>query len=71
MAAEVALDVIGRQLLQLLHHTNTGGFLLLLLESGKCNTICLPFITRRFPFAHGNRKSNTFNQFGNKEEERH
>jgi hypothetical protein len=32
VAAGVAQDVIRRQLVKLFHHTNTGGFLLLLLE---------------------------------------
>jgi hypothetical protein len=39
--AGVALDVIGRRLVRLFHPTNTGGFLLQHLESGKCNTSCL------------------------------
>jgi hypothetical protein len=35
IAAGESLDVIGRQVVQLFHHTNIGGFLLLPLECGK------------------------------------
>jgi hypothetical protein len=35
MVAGEALDLIGNILMQIFHHSNTGGFLLLPLESGK------------------------------------
>jgi hypothetical protein len=62
MAAGAALDVNGRRLVQLLHHTNTGRFLILPLEIGKRDTGGLPTTPRAIPATIGAGKRNTFNQ---------
>jgi hypothetical protein len=51
----VALDVIGRCLVQLFHQTKIGRFLLSTLESDKRDTSRLPFISRASPATAGNK----------------
>jgi hypothetical protein len=62
LATGEAVDVIGRQLVQLFHLANTGGFLLLPLECGKWDTGSIPTKPRNFnpPLETG--KSNNYNR---------
>jgi hypothetical protein len=63
MAAEVALAVIARQAVKQVHHTNFGGFLLLLVERDRCDTRHLPITSGASPATIGNQEvQNTFNQ---------
>jgi hypothetical protein len=54
VATGLVQDVNGRQALQLVYHFNTILVLLLLLKSGKCGTIGLPFTSMASPAATGN-----------------
>jgi hypothetical protein len=66
MAVEDALNVIGRQPVQLFYNNNTGGFLLLPLENRKCNISHLPIVSRGFLVAIGNWKEKHIQSIGNK-----
>jgi hypothetical protein len=58
----VALDVIGRRLVHLFHHANTGRYLQLPLGSGKSNTDLLPITTRAASSILGNRAAHSANR---------
>ncbi len=49
IATGVALGGIGKQILQLFHYANTGGFLQLPLESRECDSSCLSIMPRYSP----------------------
>jgi hypothetical protein len=53
-------DVIGKRVVQLFHHTNTGGFLLLPWECGKGDTSIFLLCLGLLPPPLETRKSNTF-----------
>jgi hypothetical protein len=65
--SRVSLDVIRKQVVGLFHLVNTGWFLLLSLESEKCNTSCYPITPRLLPLPLETGMSNTSSQVGKQE----